>query len=761
MKKYYNFKINKIFEKSIINLKMVETEDDTYNMNSSERKQSLKVSLINNTKVSMVITDKETQQRYSSLLSLPKLKKLSKAFLTIKKAKDALNIIKEGIESGKIMLSEDPNDNTIEIKYNLKNFPPFDIKLKMEEPPQENEIEQDVLPPKFDYKGNVEAEAKYGHSTENTTEFNKPNIQTNVKDPIMQLEYIEPILQVHYPDGTTKTTKLPPRIQGINGQMPNITDEQFRLIREQMDRNVGYKGLSPLKDDSNYYRSNSAVKGKMSQYSTRTSPNITNNNLFLINQSNNFVQPTFQSNQIDPNDLYNRMNYKINSDYNTQSVENKHFLVGNTNYGQFQNQTLPNSFYDNKTLPANIGMKHRKFKKKPGDRASSTPSNQNKYPIRKKKNMPCDRNLKTEKLNKKGPQDKIDKKQNSKENKTHKKKKSTKTEKLQQQIKQNTTYTKQNLPPQFLQNQTSNEIGQVKAHLFANPQNTQYQKMSSYIEGQTPSLANNDPYSQISQQQIALAQLASRQNEENPEFKNLQAITLEQKIEENNIPQNFEQNVQIQNEIQEPEQVQEVQEIEQNQGQNIHPEIEDLFITEEGKVIFRNGLLRGIIHTYSEIDDVVTKIQDILLKGAKFNLVYKAFDLDDKAKTFHEKCDKLDMSLVLIETDKDIRFGGFTTQSWAGTNQKKKDNNAFVFSLETNKIFEIFPDEPAIGCYPKFGPVFFGCQIRIYDQFFSKGGTTCHKGLNYNTDEDYELNNGEQKYLIKDIEIYKIDTIDI
>ena len=61
-----------------------------------------------------------------------------------------------------------------------------------------------------------------------------------------------------------------------------------------------------------------------------------------------------------------------------------------------------------------------------------------------------------------------------------------------------------------------------------------------------------------------------------------------------------------------------MQEIGQNQGQNTHPEIEDLFITEEGKAIFRNGLLRGIIHTYSEIDDVVTKIQDILLKGAKF-----------------------------------------------------------------------------------------------------------------------------------------------
>ena len=39
--------------------------------------------------------------------------------------------------------------------------------------------------------------------------------------------------------------------------------------------------------------------------------------------------------------------------------------------------------------------------------------------------------------------------------------------------------------------------------------------MASYNDGQTSSLAN-DPYSQISQQQIALAQMASRQNEENP-----------------------------------------------------------------------------------------------------------------------------------------------------------------------------------------------------------------------------------------------------
>ena len=37
-------------------------------------------------------------------------------------------------------------------------------------------------------------------------------------------------------------------------------------------------------------------------------------------------------------------------------------------------------------------------------------------------------------------------------------------------------------------------------------------------------------------------------------------------------------------------------------------DIEALFFTEDGRVIFRNGLLKGIIHKYAEIDEVVSKI---------------------------------------------------------------------------------------------------------------------------------------------------------
>ena len=188
---------------------------------------------------------------------------------------------------------------------------------------------------------------------------------------------------------------------------------------------------------------------------------------------------------------------------------------------------------------------------------------------------------------------------------------------------------------------------------------------------------------------------------------------------------------------------------------------EALFQTLDRRIIFRNGLLKGIIHKYSEIEDVISKIQILLGKGAVFNLVYKASEHGDKAKSFHEKCDELNMSLVLIETHKGIRFGGFTTKSWGGYCIKKIDNNAFVFSLERKKIYDVYINEPAIGCYPNFGPVFLGCQIRIYDSFFNNGGTTCRKGLNYNTKKDYEINNGEQLLFIKDIEVYRIEAIDV
>ena len=162
-----------------------------------------------------------------------------------------------------------------------------------------------------------------------------------------------------------------------------------------------------------------------------------------------------------------------------------------------------------------------------------------------------------------------------------------------------------------------------------------------------------------------------------------------------------------------------------------------------------------IIHSTEELELITRKINKAN-KKITLNLLYKATVDSDKAAAFHDKCDHAQSSLLLVETDKGKRFGGFTTCSWAGDCEEKKDEDAFVFSLDKMMIYENIPNEDAIGCYPKFGPIFLGCQIRIYDNAFSKGGTTFEKGLNYYTEEDYELTGGERYFNVKEIEVYEV-----
>ena len=162
-----------------------------------------------------------------------------------------------------------------------------------------------------------------------------------------------------------------------------------------------------------------------------------------------------------------------------------------------------------------------------------------------------------------------------------------------------------------------------------------------------------------------------------------------------------------------------------------------------------------IIHNTDELELLTRKINKMNQK-LTLTLLYKASADSDKASVFHEKCDEAKGSLVLVETDKGKRFGGYTSCSWSGDCIDKKDENAFVFSLDKMEIYDNIPGEDAIGCYPKFGPIFLGCQIRIYDNAFTKGGTTFEKGLNFNTEEDFELTGGDRIFNVKDIEVYEV-----
>ena len=162
-----------------------------------------------------------------------------------------------------------------------------------------------------------------------------------------------------------------------------------------------------------------------------------------------------------------------------------------------------------------------------------------------------------------------------------------------------------------------------------------------------------------------------------------------------------------------------------------------------------------IIHDMNELEMITKKINKEN-KRIIINLLYKASADSDSAAVFHEKCDGANNTIVLVETTDGKRFGGYTTKSWKGNCIEKADTDAFIFSFDKMKTYDNIPGDDAIGCYPKFGPIFLGCQIKIFDNAFTKGGTTFEKELNFNTEEDYELTGGNRTFGVKDIEVYEV-----
>ena len=723
---------------------MSDNEFFEYNLSTEDKKQSLKLSLSED-KILIILESKtNVNEKYSTLISLPQLAKLSEAFDKINSLKEALHILTDTIESGNIFLLNGEESIIIKfkIKTDKKEYPPFQIELPLNKEEEQKKDNYEVLPIKFDYQGNKEAEEKYGKITENTTEYNKPIIESDYKEPIIQLEYIEPILQVHFPDGTTKSKALPPRIQTIDGKTPKLSEEQFRYIREQMNRSVEtgeetqgshYSTSSvPVPSFDNILsaiaasgNNNTQINGQQQEQQIQTQSqqqNISNinniNNINSTNQSSQYSIRTVTNRPLYPNDnaTYNKSNIQNRSPPRNKTIEVVPRLIKQNQSQKVSkmtnmvNQLNMTKYNQNKNPISNsqINNSSQNFK----GFATVIPLKQIKRPLAQSQGIP--------KPKKKGIE--IPFEFTSAQQKAR----------FEAQLKMQQAYIESKMPkfPSVLPTQ----IMEMK---YEYPQGINYEEqLLAKIKSQDQSyqIQNNN----INNINININ--SQTQKEQNVEEKGNKEETLEN------------------NEVIEDE---DNKEENNNNEQNQEEDYEALYKTEEGYIIFRNGILRGIIHKYSEIDEIITKIQDKLSKGAKFNLLYKAFSDGDKASIFHKKCDNHPISLVLIETTDGVRFGGFTKKSWEGNNIKKKDNDAFVFSIETGKCYDVKTDEFAVGCYPKFGPVFFGCQIRIYDNFFTKGGTTCYRGLNYKTTKDFELNNGQRNFIVKDIEVYEIEAIDV
>ena len=67
-----------------------------------------------------------------------------------------------------------------------------------------------------------------------------------------------------------------------------------------------------------------------------------------------------------------------------------------------------------------------------------------------------------------------------------------------------------------------------------------------------------------------------------------------------------------------------------------------------------------------------------------YELLYRSSKDGDLAKTFKKKCKKKN-TLVIVQTETQNYFGGFTTVPWDDSDQNYEDEDAFCFSLNKKK----------------------------------------------------------------------------
>lgn len=152
-----------------------------------------------------------------------------------------------------------------------------------------------------------------------------------------------------------------------------------------------------------------------------------------------------------------------------------------------------------------------------------------------------------------------------------------------------------------------------------------------------------------------------------------------------------------------------------------------------------------------------------------YKLLYRATKDGNSSESFHQKCDNIKGTLTVIKTTKGMKFGGYTESTWNPDKSKiltKKDKNGigFCYSLDLFKIYNNSNNAKSIIiCYSTEGPDFYGGDAYMFDIYFPiDSNTDSNTGYTQKNDsfgkfeKDYEINNGERYFLMRELEVFQI-----
>ena len=165
-------------------------------------------------------------------------------------------------------------------------------------------------------------------------------------------------------------------------------------------------------------------------------------------------------------------------------------------------------------------------------------------------------------------------------------------------------------------------------------------------------------------------------------------------------------------------------------------------------------------------DDISTFVKlfkeknpDYKNKNIELKLIYTASKDGQNYSNCHSKCNNVPNTFSVITTKKGNKFGFFRSIAIDGQGPWKVDNNAFFISFDKNKIYPVKSNQNSVSfdncCFIQTKPFVLIGNI-LTDKYSCCDKSKMNEYFEGFT-EDFELNDGERDFYVKEFEVYKLE----
>lgn len=148
-----------------------------------------------------------------------------------------------------------------------------------------------------------------------------------------------------------------------------------------------------------------------------------------------------------------------------------------------------------------------------------------------------------------------------------------------------------------------------------------------------------------------------------------------------------------------------------------------------------------------------------------YRLLYRATKTGDSFEDLYNSIRSTKSTLIIIKSSKGAIFGGYLKSEWMKRDHhlvisdKSLFDHSFLFNVNKKKYYSQFNDSR----YPPKGILSFGPDLTLEDSFLSSSENSSIFPSNYNYVMNYAdklaLTEGEEKFNVEEVEIYKVGTI--